>query len=61
MNRLIAAVLALASIPAWAGEPPPNKEYHQWRGPLRDGHSTDTGLQEKWHYDGCRRPRMTSS
>ena len=51
MNRLYLALAAsllahFASHNLFAGD------YPQWRGPNRDGHSTDTGLLKEWPKDG---------
>jgi len=44
MRTLLACCL-LSTIPLAA-------EWHQWRGPDRDGHSTETGLLKQWPEDG---------
>ncbi len=44
MRTLLACCL-LSAIPLAA-------EWHQWRGPDRDGHSTETGLLKQWPEDG---------
>jgi outer membrane protein assembly factor BamB len=38
---------------AWSAQAPP--EWHQWRGPNRDGHSAETGLLQQWPQGGPRR------
>jgi outer membrane protein assembly factor BamB len=45
---------ALATFAAPASPPAfdPATEWHQWRGPKRDGHSADTGLLKSWPPDG---------
>src|SRR4051812_39169598 len=42
------AGLLILSLTGFAGDWP------QWRGPKRDGHSTDTGLLKEWPSDGPR-------
>jgi len=45
MNRLLAAALASLALAASAGA---NGNWPHWRGPTRDGVSTETGLPVKW-------------
>jgi outer membrane protein assembly factor BamB len=56
MHRLLPVLVAAAALqgssllPLWAQVP----EWHQWRGPNRDGHSPETGLLEEWPSGGPR-------
>lgn len=45
MRHLLLLFSILLALPAAA-------EWHQWRGPARDGHSTETGLLKQWPEDG---------
>jgi outer membrane protein assembly factor BamB len=45
-------IVALASLAATVGAAPPGGNWPQWRGPLRDGVSTETGLLAAWPQGG---------
>jgi outer membrane protein assembly factor BamB len=43
---------AVALLPMTAGTTAPETDWPQWRGPLRDGKSTETGLPKQWPEKG---------
>lgn len=47
-NRLFVLLLALTLAPLGIGAPVPNAEWPQWRGPERNGISSDKGLLKQW-------------
>jgi outer membrane protein assembly factor BamB len=49
----VASCLVLAACTLWAQEPArAGNDWPQWRGPSRDGRSTETGLLKEWPKDG---------
>jgi outer membrane protein assembly factor BamB len=48
----VALFCALALLPMTAGTTAPTAEWPQWRGPLRDGKSSETGLLKQWPEKG---------
>jgi len=47
-----ALICAFALAPVTAGNTTPEAEWPQWRGPLRNGLSTETGLLKQWPANG---------
>jgi outer membrane protein assembly factor BamB len=47
-----ALICAFALAPVTAGNTPPEAEWPQWRGPLRNGLSSETGLLKQWPANG---------
>ncbi|MBI1759913.1 MAG: PQQ-like beta-propeller repeat protein [Acidobacteria bacterium] len=48
----LALLCAFAALPFAAGTIAPEAEWSQWRGPLRDGKSSETGLLKQWPEKG---------
>ena len=51
-RQILGAVCAVVAIALSAPIPAQVSEWHQWRGPNRDGHSPETGLLQSWPLGG---------
>ncbi len=60
-NRLLRVLLAFLMTPLMIGAQASNAEWPQWRGPSRNGLSSDTGLLKQWPPSGPRQVWSISS